>query len=71
MATAEWSIALAQWDDAHTDGTGHYIGSDLTGYGFRYSPGEYVPVTVRYSAMLQWNWAFRVREMHAFQQAQG
>lgn len=39
------------------DKTGHYIGADLTKYGFPYQPGNYVPIDKRYSATCELNHA--------------
>lgn len=49
----------AQWEGAVLSSTGNYIGIDLSYYGFPWSPGNWVSVSQRYSAFLEWRAAFQ------------
>lgn len=46
------------WQETYINSIGKYIGQTLP--GFPYKPGEYIPVTVRYSAMLEHQRACKV-----------
>lgn len=48
-----WKDAIATWERQNLDQVGNYIGEDLSELGFSYRPGQWVPVTSRYSAMVE------------------
>ena len=55
-----WQSALQQWESDNLTQTGRYIGMTcLDRFGFRYRGFEYVPITERYSAMMQHSRAMR------------
>lgn len=56
---------VTAWESTFLTSTGHYRGM-LSFDGYRF--GDYVPVTVRYSAMLAHRWASRAAEMASSRQ---
>lgn len=53
-----WREEVAAWEAKYLDpATGRYTGHEFGRFGFTYSPGEYVPINKRYSAMNEHSWA--------------
>ena len=61
ISSQPWYCQLQDWQKRHIDHRGRYVGEELSGY--RYRPGNYVPVDARYSAMLEWRYAFQAMLM--------
>ena len=55
--------AIAQWEGLNLTVLRRYQGQELQSYGFPYGGGEYVPITASYSALCQWLWATRIKQM--------
>lgn len=59
----DWHEKIQQWSQENLDQVGNYIGPDLSTFGFNYNPGEFIPVDKRYSTMLEWEHANKVKNM--------
>lgn len=57
MTTNDWQEELRTWETMHLCPLGRYNATYVLP-GFAYLPGEWVPMSERYSAMLQHRWAF-------------
>lgn len=53
---------FSKWQDWNL-ASGYYNGADLTVYGFQYKRGDYIHITQRYRAMLDWKRAMRLMIM--------
>lgn len=53
---------FSKWEDWNL-ADGYYNGADLSDYGFKYRRGDYIQISQRYHAMIDWKRAMRLMIM--------
>ena len=56
-------MEIERFERKHIDCVGCYVGRDLTGFGFPYAPGEYIPAADRPYALSEYLWAIAARRL--------